>query len=268
MSENLAPQDVMDRLARLDSKLEQLLAHHTHPEDGGLSANLDLPEDAGFEQIGFAAPQERTIQPAAPSMAPPKKIQSSRVTLSAMEVDSIFQKVEKINRDEELMERVEKLERQNRRIVTLGAMLMTLVLLVVGVSAFLLLQTDFFHKGGSRQARQGVDPPKFSASEATAEGHASQTPGAAAAVLDPPKAAPAVKVADQPLVTSPADPKPDAVEAPEKYVGSKTSNKYHLPGCKWVREIKPHNRLNFSSTEEARKQGYIPCPTCGAPHDD
>jgi hypothetical protein len=38
-----------------------------------------------------------------------------RVTVSALEAETIFQKVEKINRDAEVMERVEKLERQNRK---------------------------------------------------------------------------------------------------------------------------------------------------------
>jgi hypothetical protein len=38
-----------------------------------------------------------------------------RVTVSALEAESILQKVEKINRDMEVMERVEKLERQNRK---------------------------------------------------------------------------------------------------------------------------------------------------------
>jgi hypothetical protein len=38
-----------------------------------------------------------------------------RVAVSALEAESIFQKVEEINRDVEVMERVEKLERQNRK---------------------------------------------------------------------------------------------------------------------------------------------------------
>jgi hypothetical protein len=38
-----------------------------------------------------------------------------RVAVSALEAESIFQKLETINRDVELMERVEKLERQNRK---------------------------------------------------------------------------------------------------------------------------------------------------------
>jgi hypothetical protein len=41
-----------------------------------------------------------------------------RVAVSAREADSIFQKVAKINRDMEVVRRVEKLERQNCQYIT------------------------------------------------------------------------------------------------------------------------------------------------------
>jgi len=47
-----------------------------------------------------------------------KNPQPFRVAVSALEAESILRKVEKINRDMEVMERVEKLERQNRRYAT------------------------------------------------------------------------------------------------------------------------------------------------------
>lgn len=53
--------------------------------------------------------------------------------------------------------------------------------------------------------------------------------------------------------------------AAQEYVGSKTSNKYHDPACQWVIEIKQHKIIKFSSPEEAKKAGYIPCPTCRPP---
>jgi hypothetical protein len=55
------------------------------------------------------------------------------------------------------------------------------------------------------------------------------------------------------------------VNAGQEYVGSKTSNKYHYPTCKWVKEIKQHKIIKFSSPDEAKKAGYIPCPTCKPP---
>lgn len=41
------------------------------------------------------------------------------------------------------------------------------------------------------------------------------------------------------------------------YVGSKNSNKYHLPTCRYAQNIKPENKKCFASQEEAEKAGYI-----------
>jgi hypothetical protein len=40
------------------------------------------------------------------------------------------------------------------------------------------------------------------------------------------------------------------------YVGSKNSNKYHLPTCQWAKNIKPENLVCFSSAEDAQTKGY------------
>lgn len=42
------------------------------------------------------------------------------------------------------------------------------------------------------------------------------------------------------------------------FVGSKNSNKYHLPSCAAAKRIKPENRVCFASKEEAEKRGYVP----------
>jgi len=42
------------------------------------------------------------------------------------------------------------------------------------------------------------------------------------------------------------------------FVGSKNSNKYHLPSCQWAKRIKLENRVCFSNKEEAEKRGYVP----------
>ena len=42
------------------------------------------------------------------------------------------------------------------------------------------------------------------------------------------------------------------------FVGSKNSDKYHLPTCTWADRIKPENRVCFSSEEDAASQGYQP----------
>jgi hypothetical protein len=45
-------------------------------------------------------------------------------------------------------------------------------------------------------------------------------------------------------------------------VGSKNSDKYHLPTCQWASRIKQENRVCFSSVEDAQNQGYEPAKCC------
>ena len=60
-----------------------------------------------------------------------------------------------------------------------------------------------------------------------------------------------------------------APEAPQvEFVGSITSNKYHYRSCKWAKYIIPRKELVFHSVAEARKEGYIPCPSCRPPRHD
>lgn len=53
-----------------------------------------------------------------------------------------------------------------------------------------------------------------------------------------------------------------AGETQGKFVGSKNSNKYHLPWCSGAKRIKPENQIWFQSEEEARKAGYEPAGNC------
>ena len=51
----------------------------------------------------------------------------------------------------------------------------------------------------------------------------------------------------------------------KKFVGSKKSDKYHYPSCRWAEKILPQNEIWFSSSEEARRAGYVPCGVCKPP---
>jgi cytochrome c len=84
-------------------------------------------------------------------------------------------------------------------------------------------------------------------------------PEAAAAKTGPALATPEA-------ATLPSPPLPTATQV--KYVGSKTSNKYHYPDCKWAKQIRPERLLGFRSAKEAREKDYIPCPTCKPPLTD
>ena len=46
------------------------------------------------------------------------------------------------------------------------------------------------------------------------------------------------------------------------FVGSKNSNKYHLPSCQWAKRIKPENITCFKDKNEAESKGYLPDKNC------
>lgn len=46
------------------------------------------------------------------------------------------------------------------------------------------------------------------------------------------------------------------------FVGSKNSNKYHIPSCRWAKRIKPENIVCFKSTEDALAKGYQADKNC------
>jgi len=47
-----------------------------------------------------------------------------------------------------------------------------------------------------------------------------------------------------------------------KVVGSKNSDKYHLPDCPGAKQISEQNKIWFASIEEAKKAGYKPAGNC------
>lgn len=50
-----------------------------------------------------------------------------------------------------------------------------------------------------------------------------------------------------------------------KVVASKDSDKYHLPSCGLVKNIKSENLVEYSSPVEAAKAGKTPCGICKPP---
>lgn len=48
-----------------------------------------------------------------------------------------------------------------------------------------------------------------------------------------------------------------------KYIGNRTNMSLHCPTCKYAPKD-PQKRVEFSSKEEAEKDGYTPCKTCNA----
>jgi len=55
------------------------------------------------------------------------------------------------------------------------------------------------------------------------------------------------------------------VQVKRFYVGWAQTKTYHYPDCIWAKNIPPGSQVWFSSPEEARAQGYLPCGTCNPP---
>jgi hypothetical protein len=81
----------------------------------------------------------------------------------------------------------------------------------------------------------------------------------------PPAAVPEAAAPKTPEPAAALPQEPAASVPAVKFVGSKTSNKYHYPDCRWAKTIRPDKLVTFGSVEEARDQGLIPCPACKPP---
>jgi len=58
---------------------------------------------------------------------------------------------------------------------------------------------------------------------------------------------------------------PPTTEEEKMFVGSKKSDVYHYPNCRYVKTILPENIIWFTSAEDARAHGYRPCKVCKPP---
>jgi len=59
---------------------------------------------------------------------------------------------------------------------------------------------------------------------------------------------------------------PAIVLAQGKYCGSKKSDVYHYPSCRYVAQILPENLIWFKDEYEAVANGYRPCKVCNPPY--
>jgi hypothetical protein len=264
LSENQRSKDLMEKLIEVDGKLEAIngLLSSQVPLNRKPGVAPDLP-DAENPKNTIPESSEDTDNAEPPSSgAQPKNLLPRRAAITTSEIENIFQRVDKINRDEEIMVRVERLERQNRKITVIGSLSITFMVLMIAVFTVLMFQTNLLNKGaGLRVAQQGksLNQPPAQENAAKADEPQPQPTEPVAKATEPKPAEPVKPVSD----ATPAEVIPTVT-----YVGSITSNKYHYPHCKWAAQILPLKLRTFSSVKEAREQGYIPCPTCGPPQHD
>jgi len=68
-----------------------------------------------------------------------------------------------------------------------------------------------------------------------------------------------------PTYSTPTAATTTATASDGPFVGSAKSDKYHYPTCSAAKRIKSANLITFSSSEEARAQGYVQCGICHPP---
>ena len=67
---------------------------------------------------------------------------------------------------------------------------------------------------------------------------------------------------DVPAPTREATP-PEQTQAPTApFVGSTERDKFHIPTCRWARQILEVHRIPFETREAAIEKGYAPCGSC------
>jgi hypothetical protein len=273
MFENQQSKELMEKLTQVDTKLEAL-------------STLLADQPAGAPDSGPAETQGNTIsgpwgdtddEESVQIRAHEKDPLPRQAAISSSEAESIVQRMEKVNRDAEVVERVERLERQTRKIVVLGSLVMSFVVLVLAVYTVFLFQANLSKQGvGLEASQRGESPIKPPVQEVATKADEIKAPEPAPQVTEPTlterQPAGPVAAVTAPPPAAPMQPVSEAKTAPVvpavKYVGSNTSNKYHYPDCKWAAKIHPKKLRTFSSVKAARKQGYISCPTCGPPRQD
>ena len=244
---NHLSQELLQMLWRIDSEwqgVKGLIGVHdqTAPEEEAPPTPISWQAILGGEMM------EETPEPIEPD--PPKQPQSSGEALQEpprtnaaivpAEAQAIKPEEGKLSLDVVVLRRLEKMERQNRKVVILGGMFFTLMTLTIGVFALLMFRANLLSPAI-------MFPPH---SEIVAQ---SPQP----TIVLPPAEEVAVKT-ETPVNTA----------SPVKYVGSSSSNKYHYLECKWAKTIHPEKLITFKSVSEAKAAGYIRCPACNPPLSD
>jgi hypothetical protein len=229
--------DLMVLVTRLEhewQKLKELL--RSRQTESASSETLDSSGPSQQESLADEMPtfDEAPTDELDPGSQSEIKKPITMGTITPMEAETIAHRLAKVHRDVEVLDRLAKLEKQNRRITVIGSMFCTMLVLAMAIFAYLMAQPQIWSKTNLQVVQQDMASTKPS----------------------DPKVEPGIP------------PQSAEAESPVKYVGSATSNKYHYPDCKWARKIAPGRLVTFKSAEEAKGEGYIPCPACKPPNSD
>jgi hypothetical protein len=152
---------------------------------------------------------------------------ASDAPLRPMDAGTTFRREERLHQLTQVMDRLTKVERQTHKVM------IVVFALTLAAFLFVLTKVDLFPK-----------PGLFHMTQAISVGTSAATHAKAGAESGPPIAA---------LVAG-------------NYVGVTTSHEYHYPDCAAAKTVAPKKLLPFKSMQEAKRQGYKPCPVCQPPN--
>jgi hypothetical protein len=152
---------------------------------------------------------------------------TSAAALRPMDLETAFQRDERLHRLTQVIDRLTRVEKQNHKVMVV------IFALTISAFIFLLTQANLFPKTGL-----------FYLTQAISVGTSTET---------------GAKAGSESGLLSPAP-------VAGNYVGVKTSHEYHRPDCEAAKTAAPQELLNFKSAAEAKRQGYKPCPVCQPPN--
>jgi hypothetical protein len=197
-----------------------------------------------------------------------------------------------------VLRRLDQVETRVRWMTILGAIFLTLQVLTVIVFVVLMSPANYWvklplaskvqeslpikqnpvaskqelvtskHEYASPQPGSGISQPGPSTGKKEPSPSQQESPPAPQVSQAVPEDSLSVKPAAEEANLQGSDSALPVVKSPVTYVGSRTSNKYHRPECKWVKEIARKNLITFKSVKEAQEAGYIRCPACKPPLTD
>jgi len=257
-------------VSNLDTELQELKKFlKTKNRDSEFKKEPSSP--VRMAPVRDGASEDADASPSAESH--PLKNNRVSFAVTPLEAQSIVERLKNFHQEGKNMERLARVERQNRRLIIIGSIFGTLMVMFMVVFAFLAMQDNTRNRISLMQVAPGLisakavdkdsphretptKSPEIPAAAATEAPQPAETPSLARDTTTPPASDGSYMVASTPK---------EPVAPPIKYVGSVTSNKYHYPECKWAKTIIPKKVRGFTSVAEAKKVGYIRCPTC-KPH--
>ncbi len=248
--------DLEAMIARLDEKWRELKKLLRAQEHSPLEEMPDSQECLGEPNPteDMEPEDEATKKSWWNSLLPSDK---SKFGLTSLEANAILQRVEKLDEDAEIRERLAQIEKQNHSL-TIYSIVCTLLIL------FMVFSTYFFQEGfgSNRNVQDHPAQPQVAA----IIGVPKPAAATASALQDSPQSTPGMP-SNQELPTVMGTPQGTGTTQVE-YLGARNSNKYHYRSCKWAKYIGPRNERVFHSVAEAQKAGYVSCPTCRPPLTD